>query len=524
MRRKKWSEEEEQTLISKYGEMAQAGTLAKLKTREKKFEPIAAHVNAIHHSQDNVSFPWEWSWRDLSVKIQNMRNQYLGVKQKIRRPPGASVNTTKDQFGGGGQQGSNSSDEYDWTEGIVHWSNFLRYKEVFGDVELDSSNNGEQLGNGGAGSPSSTLINKSFNGDGIGSKPNHSNGHGHGNGARGGRSHGGRLSEFSSRAPRQPGHGHEAFNNDAGNSRAGGNLLCEGEVGPMVGNGGNMVEGEDLTPVGGEGGGVSLSGLVGLECYADGDNDHGTMMMPGEVEEDLGSKKKKMKRQHNNRDPMSSVSDGGGHLSTEGKILAFLGAYITEQRERDAQREAREREKDREREERELLREAAEREREQNRLERERIREEQDRRRQQEREDREWERDLVNRDRWEEEKQKERAWEEKREEEKQEWRERMTTLQLGHQAAIAQMQAQMVQSQQNVISLLLGVFLHGSPVEETPGQRSSLALQILHNLQQQQHAVGGAFQSVGIERKGGGIEDTATQYVMDGENNMTGAH
>lgn len=52
--------------------MARVGTLAKLKTREKKFEPIAAHLNAIHHFQDNVSFPWEWSWRDLSVKIQNM--------------------------------------------------------------------------------------------------------------------------------------------------------------------------------------------------------------------------------------------------------------------------------------------------------------------------------------------------------------------------------------------------------------------------------------------------------------------
>lgn len=98
----------------------------------------------------------------------------------------------------------------------------------------------------------------------------------------------------------------------------------------------------------------------------------------------------------------------------------------------------------------------------------------------------------------------------------------MTALQLGHQATIAQMQAQMMQSQQNVVSLLLGVFLHGSPVEETPGQRSSLALQILHNLQQQHAVVGGPFQSG--ERNKGGIEDGATQYVIDGEDHMTGTH
>ncbi|CAM6123211.1 unnamed protein product [Calypogeia fissa] len=495
MRRKKWSEEEEQTLISKYGEMARAGTLAKLKTREKKFEPIAAHVNAVHHFRDNVSFPWEWSWRDLSVKIQNMRNQYLGVKQKIRRSPHAATSNggcTNKELGVGGAGGcgvysGNAGgqlllDEYDWTEGIVHWSNFLRYKEVFGDVELDVT---DSLGNG-AGSPSSTLVNKSFDGSAQGKL---------GGGSGGGRGRG-RLSEFSSRI-------RHAFNGS--NSRL---LGSEGgNNGSMGGGGGGTLDGEDPTV-----GAAGVSGL-GLECYADEEDG---MMMRGEEEEDLGPRKKKLKR---HRDPMSSVSDGGGPVLTENKILAFLGAYITEQRERDAQREAREREKEREREEREFLREAAEREREHNRMERERIREEQERRREREREDREWERDLVNRDRWEEEKQKERAWEEKREEEKQEWRERMTALQLGHQATIAQMQAQMMQSQQNVISLLLGVFLHGSPVEETPGQRSSLALQILHNLQQQHAVGGGTFQSG--ERKGG-IGDSATQYVIDGEDHMTG--
>ena len=45
-----------------------------------------------------------------------MRHQYLGVKQKIRV----------------------SNDEFNWKDGENHWENFLKYKEVFGDVELDS--------------------------------------------------------------------------------------------------------------------------------------------------------------------------------------------------------------------------------------------------------------------------------------------------------------------------------------------------------------------------------------------------
>ncbi|PRQ56297.1 hypothetical protein RchiOBHm_Chr1g0334211 [Rosa chinensis] len=47
--------------------------------------------------------------------VQNMRHQYLGVKQKIRV----------------------SKDEFNWKDGENHWENFLKYKEVFGDVELD---------------------------------------------------------------------------------------------------------------------------------------------------------------------------------------------------------------------------------------------------------------------------------------------------------------------------------------------------------------------------------------------------
>ncbi|KAL3346223.1 hypothetical protein AABB24_024917 [Solanum stoloniferum] len=119
MKRKKWSEVEEQTLLTKYSDLLNSGILAKLKTREKKFKPIADHVNTVHHLQDPLHFPFKWSWRDVSIKVQNMRHQYLGVKQKIRT----------------------SSNEFSWKDGENHWENFLKYKEVFGDVELDIKEN-----------------------------------------------------------------------------------------------------------------------------------------------------------------------------------------------------------------------------------------------------------------------------------------------------------------------------------------------------------------------------------------------
>lgn len=102
--------------MSKYSELLSSGFLVKLKTREKKFKPIADHVNSVHHLQDPVNFPFKWSWRDVSIKVQNMRHQYLGVKQKIRV----------------------SKDEFNWKDGENHWENFLKYKEVFGDVDLDA--------------------------------------------------------------------------------------------------------------------------------------------------------------------------------------------------------------------------------------------------------------------------------------------------------------------------------------------------------------------------------------------------
>ncbi|KAL8026598.1 hypothetical protein ABFX02_14G038700 [Erythranthe guttata] len=135
-RRKKWTEAEERTLIDKYGEMSCDGSLSKMKTREKKYKPIALHVNLIHHARDPVSYPWQWTWKDVSTKVQNMRHQYALVKQKIKKQE-SSI------------RGLGGEDEFDSMEGITHWSNFLRYKEVFGDVALAfTSTDGVLGGNG----------------------------------------------------------------------------------------------------------------------------------------------------------------------------------------------------------------------------------------------------------------------------------------------------------------------------------------------------------------------------------------
>ncbi|KAL0906604.1 hypothetical protein M5K25_025111 [Dendrobium thyrsiflorum] len=119
LKRKKWTEEEERSLIDKYAEMQSDGILARMRTREKKFRPIAAHVNAGHHYIDSVAYPFLWSWKDASTKVQNMRHQYLLVKQKL-----LSSST------------SASANEPDWSQGLSLWPNFLRYRHVFGDAPL----------------------------------------------------------------------------------------------------------------------------------------------------------------------------------------------------------------------------------------------------------------------------------------------------------------------------------------------------------------------------------------------------
>ncbi|KAJ6314985.1 hypothetical protein OIU78_018464, partial [Salix suchowensis] len=137
-KRKKWTEVEEKTLIEKYGEMVSDGTLAKMKTREKKYKPIALYVNSAHHVRDPIAYPWQWTWKDVSTKVQNMRHQYMLVKQKIKKPDFSSM----DNSGCSGGECSGNGDEFDWLEGRTHWSNFLLYKEVFGDLPVAYGTNG----------------------------------------------------------------------------------------------------------------------------------------------------------------------------------------------------------------------------------------------------------------------------------------------------------------------------------------------------------------------------------------------
>lgn len=120
MKRKKWTEVEEETLISAYSELVSScGGISQLRTREKKFQPIADRVNSLHHLRDATAFPFRWSWRDVSIKIQNMRHQYLGVKLKL-------------------PSSSSAAEGPDWDHALhaLHfWPNFLRYKAVFGDID-----------------------------------------------------------------------------------------------------------------------------------------------------------------------------------------------------------------------------------------------------------------------------------------------------------------------------------------------------------------------------------------------------
>lgn len=127
MKRKKWTEEEEETLIDKYGELLRSGDLSEPKTsREKKLQPIADHLNAAHHHRRPAAYPFRWTWRDVCVKVHNMRHQYLGVKHKIQLPQDLRASS------------SSPATLFAWSDGDLHWPNFLKYKSVFGDHDLDA--------------------------------------------------------------------------------------------------------------------------------------------------------------------------------------------------------------------------------------------------------------------------------------------------------------------------------------------------------------------------------------------------
>ncbi|PKA59303.1 hypothetical protein AXF42_Ash001397 [Apostasia shenzhenica] len=131
MKRKKWTEAEEETLIGAYSEMLSSGGLSQLRTREKKFQPIADRVNSLHHLRDATAFPFRWSWRDVSIKIQNMRHQYLGVKLKL-------------------SSSSSAGGDPDWDHALHLWPNFFRYKAVFGDIDPHPSPSSSSSASAGA--------------------------------------------------------------------------------------------------------------------------------------------------------------------------------------------------------------------------------------------------------------------------------------------------------------------------------------------------------------------------------------
>ncbi|KAH9317954.1 hypothetical protein KI387_019723 [Taxus chinensis] len=416
-----------------------------MKTRERKFQPIAAHVNMMHHAQDPIAFPWQWTWKDASTKVQNMRHQYLGVKQKIRK----IVNSID----------SGEREEYDWAEGLTHWSNFLKYKDVFGDVELDFGDIGGQ-----------------------------------GNGGR-------NLGVFNGR----------------GRSRL--------RIGNQVGL---MEDGSFMRNIGLDGSQVSgLLGLgLGFEYDGEEGDEHGMKEGGGgeeyEYEEAEQNAECSRKKKRFVRDGFGGGGVGKGCAgSVESRVLAFLSNQFTQLRERELRREEVELERERERQKREILRAEADAEREREREEWEKEREEQEQMREKEREERfqMWEsrvkeREAREQQRREEEMRRESEWEERMEQRRLEWRKAMETMTREHQAALVQLQAQIMQSQQNVITQLLGTLLQFSgqagDLSDHTGAGNPFVSQILQSLQ---HCGGSGIVPSG-NRGAGGSNDN--QFIVDG--------
>uniref|UniRef100_A0A5K1B9K7 Uncharacterized protein n=1 Tax=Nymphaea colorata TaxID=210225 RepID=A0A5K1B9K7_9MAGN len=377
LRRKKWSEEEERTLIDKYAVMLADGTLSKLKTREKRFKPIAAYVDMMHHERDPVAFPWQWTWKDVSTKVQNMRHQYLGVKQKIKK----SV-VAPEQSGGAAPGGDPGHEDYDWVEGLSRWSNFLRYKDVFGDVvsEADDSFSGEDP--------------RGCSGMGDGIRPLASS------------------------------------HMDALGSSLDADLLRDG------------IRGID--------GGSDLLGLA-LESDYDGEDgdDENQLKEDGDAFEfenseaaEVGKKRKRL------------VKNG---RMVEQRLWEFLVNQIAQLREREARLEGRHYE----REKREQFRGAEGKRRLEGR-EKGRGQRDQNWERSSQERVRDWgtmEMESAERERRrrEEDMLKEREWEEKLEKRREEWKKRMDDMLRQHRAEMEQLQARIMQDQQNVMNQLLGL-------------------------------------------------------------------
>ncbi|KAL2530963.1 intersectin-1-like [Forsythia ovata] len=435
-RRKKWTEAEERTLIDKYGEMVCNGTLVKMKTREKKYKPIALHVNSVHHVRDPATYPWQWTWKDVSTKVQNMRHQYALVKQKIKKP---------ESLVGGGSGG----EEFDWMEGVTHWSNFLRYKEVFGDVSLMFSGNDSMV---------------------VVGEVNENSGGFEGSG------HGMDMAQF--------------------------------------GHLGQVAEGDFAAGIDGVENGVmdlefDYDAEEGEENYNGGNKSDIRMREDGDdgfVCEDIepsGSDTRKRK-----------VSKG-----LEKRAWGFLVNQLGNLREMETRFEQREVERERERLRREHLRMEIEQERERkweemgkDREEREKANKKLRRQRIQEWEAMERESEEREQRRIEEELMHEREWEEKLSRRRSEWKKRIDEMLTQHRAEMGQIQARILNEQQNLTSQLLGIVSqwtgHPAGLSDHTGASGHYLSQMMQNLH---HVNGMVHGDARVE--GDNQED---QFIVDG--------
>ncbi|KAH7436142.1 hypothetical protein KP509_05G004400 [Ceratopteris richardii] len=442
LRRKKWTEEEEEALISKYGELLRSGFLSKTKSRERKFEPIANHVNALFHAHNPVAYPWLWTWKDASTKVQNMRNQYLGVKAKVRRLSG-------------------ELEEFNWEDGLSQWSNFLKYKEVFGDHELDVIDFITQ--------PASSSPSAPPRGTHLLSAPLSQH-----------------RQEHSVNCTPLPG--------DTAMHTLSKDLMHENAMRiddhsadvllpPVKDATASMVDHTVLDSQHGDlGHGLAFDYDGAADALKDADEgyDGNALTYP----------RPKRSRHCLKDDSNLSVT------AHESPIFAFIAGQFEDLNERAARREEKIMEREREWEKRQSL------------LEMELARQRQDWERERKEMLEMWRREIDNREverqererKWEEanlerreiEREMERA-REKQERERMDWMEKMQAQNMQHQAAMHQIQLQIAQNQQNVLALLTGVIVqllgHGNDFSSEGNSVSSLVSQLLHEIQTHGNAI-----------------------------------
>ncbi|CAN1321740.1 Reticulocyte-binding protein homolog 2a [Linum perenne] len=429
-KRKKWTEAEEKTLIAKYGDMVSEGTLAKMKTREKKFKPIALYVNSMHHARDPIAYPWQWTWKDVSTKVQNMRHQYSLVKQKVKNPNFSAAADGSEGGGGGGGGDCSIGEEFDWVEGLTHWSNFLLYKEVFGDLPISYGSNGNDL---------------------MG-----------------------------------------VLNEDRENGGAGVGGLLVGRRGlEMVefGHLGNSTNG-DFGVIDGSDNGVLA---LGFDYEGEEPDEHfnGNGRIRGDVDEGFMNEEVAATVPTNMRKRRRKKKELKG---LEKRLFSFLSTQVGQLREMESRFEQRELERDRERQRREIVQMERDQELVRKLEEREKEREERDNLRKQrirELEIMEKEREERERRRRDEELLEEREWEERMNRRRLEWKKRIDGMLNQHREEMGQVQTRILHEQQNLTSQLLGIVSQWAGHPAGLSDHTSASNHYLSQMMQNLHHVNG---------------------------------